>query len=235
MEKSAEAFRTISEVAETLQIPAHVLRFWESRFPQIKPIKRAGGRRYYRPSDIALLSGIRKLLHDDGLTIRGVQKILREQGVRRVAEMGSAEEAGFVELETPDEPVTAEVHPFPARTTVAPNEADWSFQPSTPDEEATDFFGSSVVDDTDGDEAPAAPLTPADAGTARARAERMVQQPMPEQPYDLPKGHISSTDESQTLPQRLRALEEGRLQAADLLPIVERLLALRQRMLASFQ
>ena len=87
MDKSPDAFRTISEVAEALETPAHVLRFWESRFPQIKPVKRAGGRRYYRPADVALLGGIRHLLHDDGMTIRGVQKILREQGVRHVAAM----------------------------------------------------------------------------------------------------------------------------------------------------
>lgn len=85
MEKSADAFRTISEVADHLDTPAHVLRFWESRFPQIKPVKRAGGRRYYRPSDVALLEGIKRLLHNDGITIRGVQKILREHGVRHVA------------------------------------------------------------------------------------------------------------------------------------------------------
>lgn len=85
MDKSPEAFRTISEVAEALETPAHVLRFWESRFPQIRPVKRAGGRRYYRPADVALLTGIKHLLHNDGLTIRGVQKILREQGVRHVA------------------------------------------------------------------------------------------------------------------------------------------------------
>ena len=85
MDKSADAFRTISEVADHLDTPAHVLRFWESRFPQIKPVKRAGGRRYYRPSDVALLTGIKRLLHDEGLTIRGVQKILREQGVRHVS------------------------------------------------------------------------------------------------------------------------------------------------------
>ena len=87
MEKAAEAFRTISEVAELLDTPAHVLRFWESRFSQVKPVKRAGGRRYYRPTDLALLGGIKKLLHEDGLTIRGVQKILREQGVRHVADL----------------------------------------------------------------------------------------------------------------------------------------------------
>lgn len=85
MDKSPDAFRTISEVADVLETPAHVLRFWESRFPQIKPVKRAGGRRYYRPSDVALLSGIKRLLHDEGLTIRGVQKILRDQGIKHVA------------------------------------------------------------------------------------------------------------------------------------------------------
>jgi DNA-binding transcriptional MerR regulator len=84
MEKSPDAFRTISEVAEWLDTPAHVFRFWESRFTQIKPIKRAGGRRYYRPTDMLLLGGIKKLLHDGGMTIKGVQKILREKGVKHV-------------------------------------------------------------------------------------------------------------------------------------------------------
>lgn len=88
MDKAPDAFRTISEVADYLETPAHVLRFWETRFPQVKPVKGAGGRRYYRPSDVALLSGIRRLLHTDGMTIRGVQKILRDQGVRHVAELG---------------------------------------------------------------------------------------------------------------------------------------------------
>ncbi len=81
MSKSAEAFRTISEVAEELDVPKHVLRFWEQKFPQIKPMKRGGGRRYYRPEDLELLRGIRHLLHREGYTIRGVQKILRTQGV----------------------------------------------------------------------------------------------------------------------------------------------------------
>lgn len=88
MPKSADAFRTISEVSEALNTPQHVLRFWETKFPQIKPVKRAGGRRYYRPADLALLAGIRTLLHDQGLTIRGVQKILRESGVRPVMALG---------------------------------------------------------------------------------------------------------------------------------------------------
>ena len=85
MDKSPDAFRTISEVADWLGTPTHVLRFWESRFSQVKPVKRAGGRRYYRPKDMELLGGIKKLLHGDGLTIRGVQKLLRKEGVRHVA------------------------------------------------------------------------------------------------------------------------------------------------------
>lgn len=85
MEKSREAFRTISEVAEWLDVPTHVLRFWESRFSQIKPVKRAGGRRYYRPSDMRVIGGVKTLLHDQGMTIRGVQKLLREQGIKHVS------------------------------------------------------------------------------------------------------------------------------------------------------
>ena len=85
MQKSADAFRTISEVADWLGVQTHVLRFWESKFSQVKPVKRAGGRRYYRPADMLLLGGIRKLLHDDGLTIKGVQKLLREEGVAHVS------------------------------------------------------------------------------------------------------------------------------------------------------
>jgi resuscitation-promoting factor RpfA len=88
MTKSPDAFRTISEVSEWLDTPAHVLRFWESKFPQIKPIKRAGGRRYYRPEDMALLGGIKTLLHDQGMTIKGVLKLLREKGIRHVAGLG---------------------------------------------------------------------------------------------------------------------------------------------------
>lgn len=84
MNKAPEAFRTISEVAEELELPQHVLRFWESRFPQVRPMKRGGGRRYYRPDDVDLLRGIRHLLYGEGYTIRGVQRILREQGGRFV-------------------------------------------------------------------------------------------------------------------------------------------------------
>lgn len=88
MKKAPEAFRTISEVADLLDTPAHVLRFWESKFYQIRPVKRAGGRRYYRPDDVALINGIRVLLQDRGMTIRGVQRILQEDGIKAVAATG---------------------------------------------------------------------------------------------------------------------------------------------------
>ncbi|PZF76445.1 MerR family transcriptional regulator [Aestuariivirga litoralis] len=91
MEKSPDAFRTISEAAEELDVPQHVLRFWETRFSQIKPMKRAGGRRYYRPADVELLKGIRSLLYREGYTIRGVQKILKEDGASYVAGVGRGE------------------------------------------------------------------------------------------------------------------------------------------------
>ena len=123
MEKSPEAFRTISEVADLLDTPAHVLRFWESRFPQIRPVKRAGGRRYYRPSDVALLSGIKRLLHGDGLTIRGVQKVLRENGIRHVMALAEGPIAldaldvavadTEIEAEAEDALPVAEILPFP--------------------------------------------------------------------------------------------------------------------------
>ncbi len=88
MDKSPDAFRTISEAAEELDLPQHVLRFWETRFTTIKPMKRGGGRRYYRPEDVLLLKGIRHLLYDQGFTIKGVQRILKEQGARHVVALG---------------------------------------------------------------------------------------------------------------------------------------------------
>ncbi|GIL00365.1 MAG: MerR family transcriptional regulator [Alphaproteobacteria bacterium] len=99
MIKSPDAFRTISEVAEELDLPQHVLRFWETRFSQIRPLKRGGGRRYYRPEDVDLLKGIKRLLYDEGYTIRGLQRILKEQGNRFVVAVGAGEiEAAAAEL-----------------------------------------------------------------------------------------------------------------------------------------
>ncbi|WP_294621466.1 MerR family transcriptional regulator [uncultured Roseovarius sp.] len=112
MPKSADAFRTISEVADWLETPAHVLRFWESKFSQVKPVKRAGGRRYYRPTDMLLLGGIKKLLHDDGMTIKGVQKILREQGVKHVSAMSQPLEEGL-EVDGASSGITLDAEPAP--------------------------------------------------------------------------------------------------------------------------
>ena len=105
MAKSADAFRTISEVAEWLDIQPHVLRFWESKFSQIKPTKRAGGRRYYRPKDMLFIGGLKKLLHEDGMTIKGAQKLIRERGVGYVAELSPPLEEGL-EADTDVAPVS---------------------------------------------------------------------------------------------------------------------------------
>ncbi|KEO51323.1 MerR family transcriptional regulator [Thioclava pacifica] len=129
MGKSADAFRTISEVAELLDTPTHVLRFWESKFPQLKPVKRAGGRRYYRPGDVALLGGIKHLLHDEGMTIRSVQKKLREEGIREVSaqstvvlEDETAEPPAKAEPKTPAAPEPVATEPVEAIAETAPTE-----------------------------------------------------------------------------------------------------------------
>jgi DNA-binding transcriptional MerR regulator len=118
LDKAPDAFRTISEVAEELDIPQHVLRFWETRFAQIKPMKRSGGRRYYRPDDVDLLKGIRRLLYGEGYTIRGVQRILKEHGIKSVQGLadqtsavtfGAVEEAVGLSLQEPDEEVEAPI------------------------------------------------------------------------------------------------------------------------------
>lgn len=112
MDKSPDAFRTISEVADELDLPQHVLRFWETRFNQIKPMKRGGGRRYYRPDDVDLLKGIRHLLYDQGYTIKGVQKLLKQNGSKFAVAIGSGEVtaaealASFTKQETPEPAVS---------------------------------------------------------------------------------------------------------------------------------
>ena len=124
MQKSREAFRTISEVADWLEVPAHVLRFWETRFAQIKPTKRAGGRRYYRPADMKVIGGIKTLLRDQGMTIRGVQKLLREQGVSHVSSFSIPLASEPTKPETQDriEPIADDAGHVPA--TAAPDESD---------------------------------------------------------------------------------------------------------------
>src|SRR5579863_10539617 len=104
MEKSPEAYRTIREVADSMDLPQHVLRFWETRFPQIRPLKRAGGRRYYRPEDIERLRVIKRLLYDEGYTIKGVQKLFKEQGVQALSSVALAPVASSAEAARGGEP-----------------------------------------------------------------------------------------------------------------------------------
>ncbi|MBU1377889.1 MAG: MerR family transcriptional regulator [Alphaproteobacteria bacterium] len=101
MAKGPEAFRTISEAADELHVPQHVLRFWETKFSFIKPMKRAGGRRFYRPADITVLHGVRRLLHDEGYTIKGVQKLHREQGLKHLVAAGEGTPAPAAPSEKP--------------------------------------------------------------------------------------------------------------------------------------
>ncbi len=107
MEKTQDAFRTIGEVAQELDLPQHVLRFWESKFTQIRPVKRAGGRRYYRPDDVRLVAAIRVLLYSEGYTIKGVQRILKEQGARAVVEASRAKGRGAAAATVEGAPETA--------------------------------------------------------------------------------------------------------------------------------
>ena len=100
IEKSPQAFRTISEASEILSLPSHVLRFWESKFKQIKPLKRAGGRRFYRPNDILFILGIKKLLHIDGLTINGVKRLIKENGVNHVINIGKGIKDNNINFQT---------------------------------------------------------------------------------------------------------------------------------------
>lgn len=120
MVKGPDAFRTISEAADELGVAQHVLRFWESKFSFIRPMKRAGGRRFYRPQDIAILSGVRRLLHDEGYTIKGVQRLHREEGLKRI--LGDSEDASAPPAATPA-PAQAEPAPIsrPAKP-AAPNQ-----------------------------------------------------------------------------------------------------------------
>ena len=104
-DKSPEAYRTISEAAQEVDLPTHVLRFWETKFTQLKPVKRRGGRRMYRPQDIALIKGLRHLLYSDGFTIKGAQKYLKDHGVAHVCQCGLDGQTPSLSADTPHEPV----------------------------------------------------------------------------------------------------------------------------------
>jgi DNA-binding transcriptional MerR regulator len=193
MPKAREAFRTISEVSAWLDTPAHVLRFWESKFTQIRPVKRAGGRRYYRPEDMALLGGIKMLLHEQGMTIKGVQKMLRERGVRHVAglcPLPPPDGGEILDLTGEEETIAAAVaEPLPrvraagavpvARAQAARGQAEPSAQgqaePSGQGQAEASAQAQEVAPPPTGaepaEEAPAAPApAPAPVGTAAAAA-----------------------------------------------------------------
>ncbi|WP_299844211.1 MerR family transcriptional regulator [uncultured Roseovarius sp.] len=174
MAKSADAFRTISEVADWLETPAHVLRFWESKFSHVKPVKRAGGRRYYRPSDMLLLGGIKKLLHTDGMTIKGVQKLLREKGVKHVAGHSqplddvTVAEASDAALELPGEAVS-------------------------PPEETVVDFQRGALKGTD------QPVAPDEAAQAQPAEESLQEEEPPQESADEPPQDIAEEPDQQEM------------------------------------
>ncbi|MEJ6477791.1 MAG: MerR family transcriptional regulator [Octadecabacter sp.] len=217
MSKSREAFRTISEVATWLDTPAHVLRFWESKFSQIKPVKRAGGRRYYRPDDMALLGGIKTLLHDEGMTIKGVQKLLREQGVGHVADHGpKADTPAAAKNITPkDQPDQA---PKVSAETTSPS--------PTPARDAANAK-------TDDNVVPLSkPVADAPADTADA-SPKVASGHDADVLANIPDGPADNDMEARPRIQRLlRHARPGlvRRKAAEIAPLVARLEALRDRM-----
>ncbi len=214
MAKARDAFRTISEVSDWLDTPAHVLRFWESKFSQVKPVKRAGGRRYYRPQDMALLAGIKTLLHEQGMTIKGAQKLLREQGVKHVA--GLADKDPAASADTPaavartSKPVAAE-----------PVQVSEPAPPAKPTEDAPPAPAlETVVAFT---AMPPATLPPAGVSTA-AQATKPTPEPI------LPREAATPAE-----PRIFAALRDAndtalRAKAAQIAPLVQRLETLRDRM-----
>ncbi|MDQ0301266.1 DNA-binding transcriptional MerR regulator [Ancylobacter polymorphus] len=174
-EKGPDAFRTISEVAEDLDLPQHVLRFWETRFPQIRPLKRGGGRRYYRPDDVELLRGIRHLLYGEGYTIRGVQRILKEEGPRYVQAL--AREVDGEEGALP-EPGRLEEREAPPPSKAAFSHDEPSTYPTPP--------GADTDGGTDGgllDLLPGRPFGPTEDVSSRRTRRRPESEPAP---FDLP-------------------------------------------------
>ncbi len=226
MTKSADAFRTISEVAEWLDTPTHVLRFWESKFSQVKPVKRAGGRRYYRPSDMELLAGIKKLLHEDGVTIRGVQKILREQGVRHVVavgyELSAVQEKAAERAAAPSAIVEQKVVPLrPATEEAKPPLSPEHAAPPSETDAVNNIFAN--IDDDD-----QAPMLFANLPKDSAKQEA---QPLP----TLPGASPSFLSALPTLSDQLQRIPAQELanDAARLGPAVQKLRSLRDKIAAS--
>ncbi|WP_236545313.1 MerR family transcriptional regulator [Tropicimonas marinistellae] len=245
--KSPDAFRTISEVAEWLGVNAHVLRFWESKFSQVKPVKRAGGRRYYRPSDMELLGGIQKLLHEDGMTIKGVQKVLRERGVKAVCAMSKPVDGG--EVAEPEPPVSTEKPAFSDSAT--PSSRTEGAKPEPGLDRETEV-GTEPAPDVRADTGPARDVTmplfnrgvetpPApvavetnDDGADSAETETVAEDtPVAAEPATGPAtGPVIAPlpGEALSIAERLARVPPGRIDPAALRPIHARLVALRARM-----
>lgn len=174
-EKGPDAFRTISEVAEDLDLPQHVLRFWETRFPQIRPLKRGGGRRYYRPDDVELLRGIRHLLYGEGYTIRGVQRILKEEGLRYVQALAREVDG---EERAPPEPERREEREVPPASNALFAHDEPSTYPVPPDADAGGGTDGGLLDLL-----PGRPYGPTEDVSSRRTRRRPDSEPTP---FDLP-------------------------------------------------
>lgn len=241
MQKSREAFRTISEVADWLEVPAHVLRFWETRFAQIKPTKRAGGRRYYRPADMLVIGGIKALLRDKGMTIRGVQKLLREQGVSHISsfsipldpEPTEREVQGQIESVVKDvRRVPSHVAPDKPEVDVGHGETDAGTtesqsQEETGTSEVRSADAETATDRADTGEPTSAAKGQADAGLQHAQETEREIDPS-ETPGTDPEDDAEEFARGPGIAARVILVDHMRLKAHrdDLLKAVERLRAL---------
>ncbi|QXT38791.1 MerR family transcriptional regulator [Gymnodinialimonas ceratoperidinii] len=208
MAKSAQAFRTIREVADWLDVAAHVLRFWESKFPQIKPVKRAGGRRYYRPADMELVGGIKVLLHDRGLTIRGVQKMISDEGIGAVTALSPsidsfADSADVIEMEPTaawEDDAKAEARDEPADAAEPSGEPE---QPSPEERSETEEASAATKAEEAAEGVPSDAKTPeATAPEAPARDEPATEEAAPDV-ANTPSEPPESAPESAPSPKRV--------------------------------
>lgn len=212
MAKKRDAFRTISEVSDALDTPAHVLRFWESKFTQIKPVKRAGGRRYYRPDDLNLLAGIKTLLHEEGMTIKGAQKLLREKGVKHVMAIGEG---------------TALSGDTPAEEQPAPLEVKAAMPP--PPAAQTQLFPEEVAPKPEPEPAPqklqilsASPFRAAPVPVSQPATKPTATIPAPRSFDDVGPRVLATATHAK--------LDRVRANAADIAPLLMRLAKLRDEM-----
>jgi DNA-binding transcriptional MerR regulator len=206
MDKSPDAFRTISEVADWLGVQAHVLRFWESKFPQVKPVKRAGGRRYYRPADMELIGGIKTLLHEQGMTIKGVQKTLREEGVAHVSSFSPGID---------DMP--------PSSEELGQNVLKFQGHPPEPEVDAGPLFSATKTD------APAPEtIMPESAAEPATEAAPRPQPRVIDAPDPPPHDQIAVTPGALSLVGHLTEIDPDT--KTKIMPLVARLAALRDRM-----